>query len=138
MEFISSSEPESRAEEVWGVTEWAERERRTRVRALRASSEPAAWRVVVRESRAVMRSYTTSFFIVSRFLPAAKRDEVEAVVGQEIQTAFGEWFEGALIDAEVDVDPRLGTWDPATGEIARPGAAPEEPLPPAGTDDPSG
>ena len=79
MEFISSSEPESRAEEVWGVTEWAERERRTRVRALRASSEPAAWRVVVRESRAVMRSYTTSFFIVSRFLPRAKRDEVESV-----------------------------------------------------------
>ncbi|HEX8337436.1 MAG TPA: phytoene/squalene synthase family protein, partial [Pyrinomonadaceae bacterium] len=32
-----------------------------------------------REARRVMRAYTTSFFIVSRFLPRAKREEVEAV-----------------------------------------------------------
>ncbi len=35
--------------------------------------------MLVREARAVMRSYTTSFFVVSRFLPRAKREEVEAV-----------------------------------------------------------
>lgn len=64
---------------VWSVAEWDARERRARARALRSGSERAAWRVVVRESRAVMRAYTTSFFIVSRFLPRAKRDEVEAV-----------------------------------------------------------
>jgi Squalene/phytoene synthase len=69
----------ARAEEVWTLDEWRERERRTRERALRASSEEAAWRVLVREARAVMRAYTTSFFIVSRFLPRSKRDEVEAV-----------------------------------------------------------
>ncbi len=64
---------------VWGAAEWEERERRVRLRALRYRSEQEAWRVLVRESRAVMRSYTTSFFIVSRFLPKLKRDEVEAV-----------------------------------------------------------
>jgi phytoene synthase len=35
--------------------------------------------VLNREARRVMRAYTTSFFIVSRFLPRAKREEVEAV-----------------------------------------------------------
>jgi phytoene synthase len=50
-----------------------------REQAMRARTERGAWRVLVRESRAVMRSYTTSFFVVSRFLPRAKREEVEAV-----------------------------------------------------------
>ncbi|HEX6183435.1 MAG TPA: phytoene/squalene synthase family protein [Pyrinomonadaceae bacterium] len=63
----------------WDAAEWAGRERRVRLRALRARTEQGAWRVLVRESRAVMRSYTTSFFVVSRFLPRAKREEVEAV-----------------------------------------------------------
>lgn len=64
---------------VWTDAEWAERERRVRVRALGAGGEGAAWDALIRECRAVMRAYTTSFFIVSRFLPAAKRAEVEAV-----------------------------------------------------------
>src|SRR5687767_14187863 len=67
------------AQEVWSEAEWAGRERRARERALRAGSEAAAWRVLNRHARRVMRAYTTSFFIVSRFLPRAKREEVEAV-----------------------------------------------------------
>ncbi|MBV9928442.1 MAG: phytoene/squalene synthase family protein [Acidobacteria bacterium] len=59
--------------------EWALRERRAREAALCARTEQAAWRVLNREARRVMRAYTTSFFIVSRFLPRAKREEVEAV-----------------------------------------------------------
>ena len=50
-----------------------------RVRALRAGSEAAPWRVLNGEARRMMRAYTTSFFIDSRFLPRAKREEVEAV-----------------------------------------------------------
>jgi 15-cis-phytoene synthase len=65
--------------EVWSVEEWGGLERRTRERALRARSESARWSVINRQARRVMRAYTTSFFIVSRFLPAAKRAEVEAV-----------------------------------------------------------
>jgi phytoene/squalene synthetase len=61
------------------MDEWATKERRARERALRTYSEQAAWRVLNREARRVMRAYTTSFFIVSRFLPRAKREEVEAV-----------------------------------------------------------
>lgn len=61
------------------MDEWARLERRARSRALRAASEDAAWRILNRETRTVMRTYTTSFFIVSRFLPKRKREEVEAV-----------------------------------------------------------
>lgn len=73
------SEQMTRAGDVWSVADWETRERSTRERALAARSESEAWRALVHESRAVMRAYTTSFFIVSRFLPRAKRDEVEAV-----------------------------------------------------------
>jgi phytoene synthase len=76
---MNSSDSAARAGAVWGLKEWRARERATRERALRARTEGAAWRVVAREARAVMRAYTTSFFIVSRFLPPAKREEVEAV-----------------------------------------------------------
>lgn len=65
--------------DVWDAAAWTARETRVRARALNAGSERAAWRVVGREARAVMRAYTTSFFIVSRFLPPVKRAEVEAV-----------------------------------------------------------
>jgi hypothetical protein len=80
-ELAGLAPPDSwqRAGEVWTLAAWRERERRARAKALRANSDAAAWRAVVREARAVMRAYTTSFFVVSRFLPRAKREEVEAV-----------------------------------------------------------
>lgn len=67
---------------VWTLEEWEAVERRTRERALlltTKNSEQAAWRIINGEARRVMRAYTTSFFIVSRFLPASKRAQVEAV-----------------------------------------------------------
>ena len=66
-------------ESVWSPAEWDEREKLARAQALRCRSEQEAWHVLVRESRVVMRTYTTSFFIVSRFLPKSKRDKVEAI-----------------------------------------------------------
>lgn len=66
-------------EEVWTKEEWDALERRTRARALGARSERARWTTLNKEARRVMRRFTTSFFIVSRFLPRAKREEVEAI-----------------------------------------------------------
>jgi phytoene synthase len=63
----------------WTLADWEAVERRTHARALKADSERAAWHVLARQARAVMRAYTTSFFVVSRFLPAVKRAEVEVV-----------------------------------------------------------
>jgi phytoene synthase len=76
---MNSAEAVRPPQEVWSAEEWARLERRACVRALRSGSEERAWRVLNRHSRRVMRAYTTSFFIVSRFLPRAKREEVEAV-----------------------------------------------------------
>ncbi len=45
----------------------------------RALASPNPWEVVVRAARHVMRSYTTGFFMVSRFLPREKRDRVEVI-----------------------------------------------------------
>lgn len=64
---------------VWTKEEWEAHERETRERVLAERTERARWSVINREARGVMRRYTTSFFIVSRFLPAAKRQSVEAV-----------------------------------------------------------
>lgn len=65
--------------EVWSLEEWSRLDQQTRSRALAAGSEQAAWRVIVSQARRVMRTYTTSFFIVTRFLPALKRAEVEVI-----------------------------------------------------------
>lgn len=64
---------------VWDEARWTAYERDTRRRALAASAAPAAWAQIVRASRRVMRAYTTSFFIVSRFLPRRKRERVEVI-----------------------------------------------------------
>lgn len=62
---------------VWTESEWRDFEAATRRRALDAGDQ--AWSAIVPAARRVMRTYTTSFFIVSRFLPRAKRDDVEAI-----------------------------------------------------------
>ncbi|HEU0173463.1 MAG TPA: phytoene/squalene synthase family protein [Blastocatellia bacterium] len=64
---------------VWSESEWRRLERLTNVRALQTSSEDAAWEIIIRQARAVLRAYSTSFFIVTRFLPLHKRSQVEAV-----------------------------------------------------------
>jgi 15-cis-phytoene synthase len=76
---MSTSFEKGSAQVVWSMEAWAALEERTKERALGAGREDAAWRVLAREARRVMRAYTTSFFIVSRFLPPRKREEVEAV-----------------------------------------------------------
>ncbi len=77
--MLSPDSNNTQPAKVWGQQEWDALESRTRTRALRARSEAEVWHVLNVESRRVMRAYTTSFFIVSRFLPAAKREEVEAI-----------------------------------------------------------
>jgi phytoene synthase len=72
MKIIGSSE-------VWSETIWDRLEQRAHRLASAATSEAAAWKIIVRQARAVLRTYSTSFFIVTRFLPPAKRDRVEAI-----------------------------------------------------------
>lgn len=50
-----------------------------RTQVLQAPDEESAWRIVVRESRTVLQTYSSSFFAVTRFLPAHKRAQVEVI-----------------------------------------------------------
>ena len=60
----------------------------------------------------------------SRGIPPLEdvRDVVAQRIANEVRQAFGTWFADALAAADVTVDPRYGTWDPAAGMIQRPGA----------------
>jgi phytoene synthase len=63
----------------WTEQEWRELDAATRERVGNAASETEAWRSVTRSARAVLRNYSTSFFIVTRFLPAGKREQVDLI-----------------------------------------------------------
>lgn len=67
------------APQIWSQAEWWRVEEQTRARALAATNEDEAWENIVKQARAVLRTYSTSFFIVTRFLPPAKRAQVEAI-----------------------------------------------------------
>ena len=63
----------------WTQREWMRLEQDTARRALASGSEGAAWEIVHRHARRVLCAYSTSFFMVTRFLPPAKRAQVEVI-----------------------------------------------------------
>ena len=63
----------------WDEAEWQRFENGTKALTLGAHNERAAWLAGARRSRRVLRTYSTSFFLVTRFLPPGKRAQVEAV-----------------------------------------------------------
>jgi len=65
--------------EIWSRAKWEQVEQETRQRALAAPSDEKAWGILVRQARAVLRTYSDSFYIVTRFLPPGKRAQVEAI-----------------------------------------------------------
>src|SRR5688500_3386773 len=64
---------------VWSEERWKQIESETRQSALLAANEGLAWESITRRARMVLRAYSTSFFIVTRFLPPKKRAKVEAI-----------------------------------------------------------
>ena len=63
---------------VWSRKDWALADAYTRRRAV-AGGDSHARRCLVRLGRSVLRRYSTSFFIVTRFLPVEKRAQVDLV-----------------------------------------------------------
>jgi len=58
---------------------WSERDWQRLNTGTRRAAAHRGWNAVARSARCVLRTYSTSFFIVTRFLPPAKRAEVEVV-----------------------------------------------------------
>lgn len=63
----------------WSCEYWQELSAAVARQTLRAESDACAAATIGRPARAVLRAYSTSFFIVTRFLPPVKRARVEAV-----------------------------------------------------------
>jgi 15-cis-phytoene synthase len=63
----------------WSLSRWCQLEAATRTCALSAGTEAGLRRVLERQGRQVLRSFSTSFFLATRFLPAAKRRQVELI-----------------------------------------------------------
>ncbi len=63
----------------WNPGQWAEFEAALKREARAARGEEDAWRIVARAALRIMARYSTSFYIVSRFLPPHKRERVEVI-----------------------------------------------------------
>lgn len=76
---MSNSPAQIKSGEVWSQEQWRQLELETHRRAVAANSDAELWEIVVKQARLVLKTYSTSFFIVTRFLPPAKRAKVEAI-----------------------------------------------------------
>ncbi len=65
--------------DTWSEDEWNARENALRTALLSTRSDAEAFRLIAREARTVLRTYSSNFFTVTRFLPPAKRAQVEAI-----------------------------------------------------------
>lgn len=63
----------------WTIADWGALETRVNARAATAPSDEAALWAVRNASRGVLRAFSSSFFLVTRFLPPAKRASVEII-----------------------------------------------------------
>ena len=63
----------------WRETDWNALEEQTRAAILRQTCAESAWLTGASAARSVLRKYSTSFFLVTRFLPPVKRAQVEAI-----------------------------------------------------------
>ncbi len=63
----------------WDSQRWEDFEASLRRRVIGAGDEKEAWACIVRSALQIMSRYSTSFYVVSRFLPPRKRERVEVV-----------------------------------------------------------
>jgi len=67
------------SEFLWTEAKWNLIEEQTALRVLNSCSEAEAWKIIVRQARDVLKTYSTSFYVVTRFLPRLKREMVEVI-----------------------------------------------------------
>lgn len=65
--------------QLWSAADWQQVEAQTRTQTQTATTDLVAWEIIVKQARGVLRNYSTSFFVVTRFLPPHKRAQVEAI-----------------------------------------------------------
>ena len=63
----------------WSLVYWNKMFRSLRNRISRTPNDTAALACIATKARLVLRSFSTSFFLVTRFLPSEKRKQVEII-----------------------------------------------------------
>lgn len=79
IQSLSTPLPHAGRRREWSETEWLLFDEQTRLEALAARDERSAWLIVAAAARKVLKRYSSSFFIVTRFLPCEKRHTVEVI-----------------------------------------------------------
>ena len=92
---------------VWSEQDWKELAESVRRAALRAGEDAVAWNLICRAARRVMATYTTSFFIASRFLPKPKRRMVEVIYAA---VRYPDEIVDTLPLSQPERHHRLATW----------------------------
>lgn len=64
---------------IWNEKRWERLDLDIRRSAIAAETEENVWEILAKACRRVLRTYSTSFFLVTRFLPPGKRARVEAI-----------------------------------------------------------
>ncbi|MDQ6699179.1 MAG: phytoene/squalene synthase family protein [Acidobacteriota bacterium] len=77
--YFSVASSYSFMRESWGESRWRNLDAHTSKLVNSAANDRAAWLIVTQRARSVLRAYSSSFFLVTRFLPLEKRREVEVI-----------------------------------------------------------
>jgi phytoene synthase len=105
------------SEKVWSQEQWRRLEVELRDRALEARTDDEAWKILVRGARLVLKTYSTSFFIVTRFLPPIKRAKVEAIYAAvRYPDEIVDSFPISKAQCSVLLDQWAASYDAALGE----------------------
>ncbi len=67
------------AECVWTIEQWSEKSRVLQDKISKSGNDTKALQQVIAQAQLVLRSYSTSFYMVTRFLPYEKRKQVELI-----------------------------------------------------------
>jgi len=92
---------------VWTLERWEQLFENLRRCVLSAESDKVAWLRVAAAARLVLKTYSTSFFLVTRFLPTAKRRQVDVIYAavrypDELVDTFG--------PSGLNAEQRLDSW----------------------------
>jgi phytoene synthase len=93
---------------VWSADQWETKFRLLRGRVAAAPSEEKAWLRIAAQARIVLRTFSTSFFLVTRFLPAEKRRQVEVIYAV---VRYPDELVDTFAPAGLEVGSRLHTWE---------------------------
>lgn len=103
----------------WRRQDWDRLEGETRLRAAAAPNDRAAWLEIHRHARRILCAFSTSFFIVTRFLPPAKRAQVEVLYAAvRYPDEIVDTFDSNPADQLADLDAWERHFDAAVGHTS--------------------